>query len=116
MRRTTKRRHIRLRKRISGNLLRPRLSVYRSNKGLYVQAIDDENSKTIVGISDSKIRKEKNVNKLKKNECGYELGIQVGKELVKLKIDTVVFDRGGNKYHGRVKAVAEGLRNSGLKF
>ena len=107
------RRHIRVRRKISGTALRPRLCVYRSNSNLYVQIIDDVAGNTIVQAStlDKEI-KTKHANK----EAAKELGTLIAKKALDKKIETVVFDRGGYIYHGVVKELAEAAREGGLKF
>ena len=104
-------RHLVIRKKIKGNDLRPRLSVFRSNKDMYVQLIDDNNSVTLLGLSSKIIVKGKN-----KTEKSYNLGLEFGKLAKDKGYTKIVFDRGGNKYHGRVKAFADGARESGLIF
>ena len=107
------RRHIRVRRKISGTDERPRLCVYRSNSNLYVQIIDDVAGNTLVSIStlDKQI-KTKHANK----EAAKELGAMIAKKALEKKIETVVFDRGGYVYHGVVKELAEAAREGGLKF
>lgn len=107
------RRHIRVRRKISGTAERPRLCVYRSNTNLYVQIIDDVAAKTLVSAStlDKEI-KTKHANK----EAAKELGTLIAKKALDKKIETVVFDRGGYIYHGVVKELAEAAREGGLKF
>ncbi len=109
-------RHARIRRKISGTSLRPRLSVYRSTNEIYCQIIDDEKQTTIVSASS----KEKGLaSKLKgktKSEQARLVGEAVAKKALKKKINEVVFDRGGYIYTGRVKQVAEGARDAGLKF
>ena len=107
------RRHIRVRRKISGTTERPRLCVYRSNSNLYVQVIDDVAGNTIVSAStlDKEI-KTKYANK----QAAKELGTLIAKKALAKKIDTVVFDRGGYVYHGVVKELAEAAREGGLKF
>ena len=105
---------LRIRKKIKGTAERPRLSVYRSNKQIYAQVIDDLNRVTIVSASS----KEKNI--AETGPKGVEQATAVGK-LVAEKcrekgIENVVFDRGGYKYHGRVKSLADAAREGGLKF
>ncbi|MCD6402471.1 50S ribosomal protein L18 [bacterium] len=129
-----KRRHKRLRAKISGTKERPRLCVFRSNKHIYAQLIDDKEGKTLLAASDlevkSKIKKKKGAKllnerkqKTKKEEnrtgkvaIAYEVGRLIAEKALKKKIEKVVFDRGGYKYHGRVKALAEGAREGGLIF
>lgn len=107
------RRHIRVRRKISGTAERPRLCIYRSNTNLYVQIIDDVAGNTIVSAStlDKEI-KTKHANK----EAAKELGTLIAKKASDKKIETVVFDRGGYIYHGVVKELAEAAREGGLKF
>jgi len=107
------RRHIRVRRKISGTAERPRLCVYRSNTNIYVQIIDDVAGNTLVSAStlDKEI-KTKHANK----EAAKELGTLIAKKALDKKIDTVVFDRGGYIYHGVVKELAEAAREGGLKF
>ena len=107
------RRHIRVRRKISGTQDRPRLCVYRSNSNLYVQIIDDVAGKTLVQASTlDKEVKTKHANK----EAAKEVGTLIAKRATSKKIDTVVFDRGGYIYHGVVKELAEAAREGGLKF
>ena len=106
------RRHLRVRRKISGTAERPRLCVYRSNTNLYVQIIDDVAGKTIVSAStlDKEI-KNKHANK----EAAREVGTLIAKKAKDLKIENIVFDRGGYIYHGVVKVLAEAAREGGLK-
>ncbi len=104
-------RHKKIRARISGTAEVPRVCVFRSSKHIYTQLIDDENSKIIASASDLKLKGKKN--KLLKAK---EVGKMIAKKAEELKIKKVVFDRGGYKYHGRVKALAEGAREGGLIF
>ncbi len=107
------RRHLRVRRKISGTAERPRLCVYRSNTNLYVQVIDDVAGNTIVSASTlDKDVKTKKANK----EAAKELGTLIAKKALEKKIDTVVFDRSGYIYHGVVKELAEAAREGGLKF
>jgi len=106
-------RHRRVRAKISGTALRPRFSVFRSNQHIYGQLIDDEKGKTLASVNDSQLEKSK---KAKKSELAKEVGLALAKKAVGLKIKEVVFDRGGFKYHGRIKQLAEGAREGGLAF
>ncbi len=107
------RRHLRVRRKISGTADRPRLCVYRSNTNLYVQIIDDINQKTLVSCSTlDKDIKTKHANK----EAAKEVGAMIAKKAKAQKIETVVFDRGGYIYHGVVKELAEAAREGGLVF
>ena len=106
-------RHKRVRTKISGTAECPRLCVFRSNKGIYAQVIDDVAAKTLVAAStlDKEVKtKASNV------EAAKEVGDLVAKRAIKAGIKTVVFDRGGYIYHGKVKALAEAAREAGLEF
>ena len=107
------RRHIRVRRKVSGTSERPRLCVYRSNTNLYVQIIDDIAGITLVSAStlDKEI-KTKYANK----EAAKEVGALIAKRAIEKNIKTVVFDRGGYIYHGVVKELAEAARQGGLEF
>jgi len=91
---------------------KPRLFVFRSNQHIYVQLIDDDSAKILMGASD------KDFKGSKENKTGIakEVGKIIAKKAKEMKIEEAVFDRGGIVYHGRVKAVAEGAREGGLKF
>ena len=103
----------RIRGKISGTAERPRLSVFRSNKEIYVQIINDENGTTLVAAS----TRDKDFNRSgNKVEQSKSVGLTAAKKAAEKGITAVVFDRGGFLYHGRVKAVAEGAREGGLKF
>lgn len=104
----------RIRKKISGTEVKPRLSVFRSNTDIYSQLIDDATGKTLVAASS----KEKNIvaQKANKSEKSKLVGNVIAKKAIELGIKECVFDRGGYLYHGRVKALAEGAREGGLKF
>ena len=107
------RRHLRVRTKISGTPERPRLCVYRSNKNLFVQVIDDVNAVTLVAASTlDKEVKNKHANK----EAANELGKLIAKKAQDKKITSVVFDRSGYLYHGVIKELAEAAREAGLKF
>ncbi|HNX10870.1 MAG TPA: 50S ribosomal protein L18 [bacterium] len=106
------RRHVRVRAKIEGTAARPRLNVFRSNTGLFLQLIDDVKGVTLVS-ADSKELKDVKKPKL---ELAKTLGELLAKKAQDKKISAVVFDRGGYRYHGRVKAVAEGARQGGLQF
>ena len=107
-------RHLRVRKKISGTPERPRLSVYRSEKNIYAQIIDDVNAVTLV--SASTVDKELKVNAGGNKEAAKMIGEAVAKRALDKGITEVVFDRGGYVYHGRVQALAEAAREAGLKF
>lgn len=109
-------RQLRIRKKIRGTKEQPRLSVYRSNKFIYAQIIDDEKGETILGVSEKHLDKISKEKKVKKIERARELGSLLAKKAIEEKISKIVFDRGAYSYHGRVKALAEGVREGGLKF
>jgi large subunit ribosomal protein L18 len=102
----------RIRKIVSGTTARPRLSVFRSNKEIYAQLIDDVNGITLLAASS----REKGVNKGTNVEIASAVGKLVAEKAVAAGIDTVTFDRGGYLYHGRIQSLAEGARSAGLKF
>ena len=104
----------RIRKKVSGVAGKPRLSVFRSNTDIYVQLIDDVNGVTLAAASS----KEKDIaaQKVTKTEKSKLVGAAIARKATELGISKVVFDRGGNLYHGRVKAVADGAREGGLNF
>lgn len=104
----------RIRKVIKGTAERPRLSVFRSNKQIYVQLIDDLNGVTIAASSSA--TKEFEAMKAKKVDIAKEVGKSIATKASQSGISSVIFDRGGYLYHGRVKALAEGAREAGLKF
>ncbi len=103
-------RHRRIRAKVQGTSARPRLIVFRSLKYTYAQVIDDEKNKVIASASDVKTKKGN------KSERAKQVGIDVAAKAKENKVEAVVFDRNGYQYHGRVKAVAEGAREGGLKF
>jgi len=140
------RRHKRVRAKISGTSERPRLCVFKSNKHIYAQLIDDEKGRTLAAASDQEIKKSKTKlpfveakvkkrtlsslpiktttkkSKLKKIErtgkvaIAFEVGKLIAEKAIKNKIEKVIFDKAGYRYQGRVKALAEGAREGGLKF
>ena len=105
-----KQRHARIRMKISGTAAIPRLCVYRSLKSIYAQLIDDESGKVLVSTNDIKDKKGT------KSDSAKNVGMELAKKAKEAKITTCVFDRNGYLYHGRVKALAEGAREGGLKF
>jgi len=109
------RRHTKIRARISGSKQRPRLCVFKSSNHIYAQLVDDENNKTLAAVNDSKITKVPK-DKNRKVAIAHQLGMLIAEEAKKMKIEQVVFDRGGFIFTGRVKAVADGAREGGLKF
>ncbi len=134
------RRHRKIRAKISGTLKIPRFCVFRSAKHIYGQLIDDEQGKTILNVNDLNVKKspavakvsakvvagksegkekskdEKTIKMTNKVELAFRVGKLIAEKAIENKIVKVVFDRGGYKYHGRVKALAEGAREGGLKF
>jgi large subunit ribosomal protein L18 len=112
-----KRRQFRIRKKISGSAQNPRLSVFRSARHIYVQAVDDLTGHTLASAStqDKEVRGQVKGSAGNK-EAAAVVGKAIGERLKKIGIENVVFDRGGNRYMGRVKALAEGARESGLKI
>ena len=111
-----KTRHRRIRKKISGTSLRPRLAVFRSARHIYAQAIDDSAGSTLAASSTLAIQKSLKKTYTGNKEAAKAVGADVAKKLVEKSISTVVFDRGGFVYHGRVKALADGAREAGLSF
>jgi large subunit ribosomal protein L18 len=109
-------RHERLRKTVVGSGERPRLVVFRSGKHLYAQAVDDFQGKTLYALSTLSEKFRKASPKGSTVEAAKKLGELVGPELVKKGIKRIVFDRGGYQYHGRVRALAEALREAGIDF
>lgn len=109
---TREKRRARMKQKIRGTQSRPRLSVFRSNRTTYAQIIDDVNRVTLCAMSDTElVSKEKN-----KLGRAHALGVQLAQIAKEKKITTIVFDRSGYTYHGRVKALAEGLREGGIVF
>ena len=100
----------RVRNKISGTAARPRLSVFRSNKQIYAQVIDDETAKTLVSASSL------GMEAMPKKEQAAKVGEALAQKAIEAGITTVVFDRNGYLYHGRVKELADGARKGGLKF
>ena len=100
----------RVRNKVSGTAARPRMSVFRSNKQIYVQVINDDDAKTLVSASS------RGLEKCNKIEQATKVGELIARKALAAGIDAVVFDRNGYLYHGRVKAVADAARNAGLKF
>lgn len=109
-------RHARIRRKISGTSLRPRLSVFRSTNEIYCQVIDDENGVTLVSASSKEKELANLMSGKTKSEQAQIVGEAVAKKALAKNIETVVFDRGGYIYAGRIKQVAQAARNAGLKF
>lgn len=106
------RRARRTRAKMEGTAERPRISVYRSNKFIYVQAIDDIGRKTVIGVASKQVTNGKSI----KSESAKATGVELAKRLKEKKITKGIFDRGPYLYHGRVKALAEGLREGGMEI
>lgn len=106
------RRKKRTRAKIRGTASRPRLSVFRSSKGMYFQIIDDNKGKTLISVHTKEIKDKKK----DKKEIAFAAGKLIAKKAAEKKIGRIVFDKGNFKYHGRVEAVARGAREGGLKF
>jgi large subunit ribosomal protein L18 len=106
------RRRRRVRAKVSGTAERPRLSVFRSNRGVFAQLVDDRSGRTLASVSWI----EGDLRKLKPTEQAKQAGELLAKRAKEAGIDACVFDRGGYRYHGRVRALAEGAREAGLKF
>lgn len=98
---------------INGTKDRPRLFVFRSNQHIYAQLINDENAKVLISASDKDLTVKKG---LKKSDAAKKVGELIAKKATEIKIEKVVFDRGGLVFHGRIKALADGAREGGLKF
>jgi len=107
------RRHKKIRINMHGTKERPRLFVFRSNQHIYAQLIDDEKAKVLTSASDKELKPKKGE---KKSDISKQVGKLIAKKATEGKIEKVVFDRGGTLFHGRVKALAEGAREGGLKF
>lgn|SRR5690554_177207 len=109
-----KKRHAHVRRSITGTAERPRLNVFRSNKHIYAQLIDDTTSVTLASASslDKELKLENGGNK----EAAKQVGTLIAKQALEKGYETVVFDRGGYLYHGRVKDLADSAREAGLKF
>jgi large subunit ribosomal protein L18 len=101
-----------VRKKITGTAERPRLSVFRSNRGLYVQIIDDAKQVTVASASTSELGEKAKLN----IEASKSVGKKIAEKAIAAGVQTIVFDRNGYLYHGNIKALAEGAREGGLKF
>ena len=113
----TQKRHKRLRRYLIGNKIRPRLAVYRSNNHIYAQVIDDDAQQTICSASTIDKELKEDATKLASNCSSSSIvGKLLAKRAIKKGIKQVIFDRGGNLYHGRVKALADAAREAGLNF
>lgn len=105
------RRQVKIRTKINGTAECPRLNVFKSNKGMFLQLIDDVQGKTLASAHMGEVKGD-----MKKVDASFELGKILAAKALEKKIEKVVFDRGGFSYHGRVKAAADGAREGGLKF
>ena len=101
----------RVRRKVAGTAERPRLSVFRSNIHIYAQLVDDDAAHTIAAADSREIGEAEN-----RTEAARKVGELIARKAAEANVETVVFDRGGNKYHGRVAALAEGARSGGLKL
>lgn len=106
------RRRRRVRARVRGSAERPRLSVYRSNRGIFAQLIDDGSGRTVAAVNWT----EPELREMKASDQAHKVGELIAERAKQAGIETCVFDRGGYRYHGRVKALADGAREGGLKF
>ncbi|MBI2995951.1 MAG: 50S ribosomal protein L18 [Candidatus Melainabacteria bacterium] len=111
-----KKRHFRLRKKIIGTQERPRLSIFKSNKHIYAQIIDDINARTLLSYSTLHPEVKKELKTTWTKEAAKLIGEKIAKSADNAGIKNVVFDRGGSKYHGKILAFAEAARNEGLEF
>jgi large subunit ribosomal protein L18 len=111
-----KSRHFRVRKKVTGTPEKPRLAVFRSEKHIYAQIIDDASKKTLCSSSTLAKSLKGTLEKTWNVEAAEKVGEDLAKKALDAGIEAVVFDRGGFKYHGRVKALADGARKAGLKF
>jgi len=109
-------RHFKIRNKIQGTPERPRLNIYRSAKHIYAQVIDDATGTTLVSASTADKELKDKVAELTKTDAAKLVGQAVGERAKEKGINTVVFDRGGYLYHGRIKILADGARESGLEF
>lgn len=106
-------RQVRVRAKMFGTKDKPRLSVFKSNKYIFAQVINDQIGETLIGVSEKELGVKE---KLTKTERAKQVGVALAKKALAKKIKSVVFDRGSYLYHGRIKALAEGAREGGLKF
>jgi large subunit ribosomal protein L18 len=113
---STRRRHSRVRRKVSGTAERPRLAVFRSNQHIYAQAIDDTQHHTLVSASSLDASVKEDLDSGSNCQASSQVGKLVAERLLEKGIKQVVFDRGGNLYHGRIKALADAAREAGLEF
>ncbi len=104
-------RHQRVRSKVAGTAERPRLSVYRSNMNIYAQLVDDEAGNTLAAADSREVEGAEN-----RRDAARKVGALIAQKAVEAGVEVAVFDRGGNKYHGRIAALAEGAREGGLKL
>lgn len=109
-------RHLRVRKRVEGTAAQPRLSVFRSIKEIYAQVIDDGAGRTLAAATSLKLPQAQGGAKVTKTDEARLVGTEIARKAQEAGVHQVVFDRGGNRYHGRVKALAEAARKGGLEF
>ena len=109
-------RHRRVRRKVAGTITRPRLCVFRSLNHIYAQIIDDSNARTLVSMSTLDCQVRDKTNGIGKREKAEVVGTLLAEKALNRGVKQVVFDRGGYKYHGRVKALAEAARKAGLEF
>lgn len=109
-------RHRRVRRRVTGTPGRPRLSIFRSNQHIYAQVIDDQAGRTLAAASTIEAEVKPAAEKSKKTEAAAATGTRLAQRAKQAGIRSIVFDRGGNKYHGRVRALADAARKEGLEF
>jgi len=105
--------HLRIRKKVNGTADRPRLTVFRSNKAIYAQLIDDLSGNVLTAVSSSTLTEKSGTNKVDQAKA---VGKLIAEKAKDKSIESIVFDRSGYLYHGRIKALAEGAREAGLKF
>ncbi len=114
------RRHLKIRAKVKGTAKVPRLAVFRSNAHIYAQLIDDDKAITLASASDMELKSKTSAEKKetvgRKISESKEVGILIAERAKKLGVEAAVFDRGGFRYHGRIKSVADGAREGGLKF
>ncbi len=111
-----KRIKMRIRKNVFGTQERPRMSVFRSNKGMYVQLVDDLSGKTLISASSRRKKDEEEPAAVNKTDQAKQVGKLIAEKSLEKGISNVIFDRNGYLYHGRVKALADAAREGGLKF
>lgn len=111
-----KNRHKRLRYKLSGTTARPRLNVFRSNANIYAQIIDDSNGTTLASVSTLDKELKEKITSTRDKAAAKAVGTAIAEKALAKGIESVVFDRGGYIYHGRIKELAEGAREAGLKF